>query len=170
MGFVFVLGGARSGKSALAVRLGGESGLPVTFIATATAGDAEMADRIGRHRDSRPSGWTTVEAPLELAAAVDAAAPDDFLIIDCLTLWVSNLMGAGHSAGACLHMTDEVSSALMRRRGVVVSNEVGMGIVPDNELGRAFRDLLGTVNRCFAERAETAVLLVAGRTLELGRQ
>ncbi|HET7418860.1 MAG TPA: bifunctional adenosylcobinamide kinase/adenosylcobinamide-phosphate guanylyltransferase [Candidatus Dormibacteraeota bacterium] len=167
MGFVLVLGGARSGKSDLAMRLGTESGRDVTFIATATPGDAEMAGRIERHQAARPSGWSTVEAPLDLAAALHRAPATDFVIVDCLTLWVSNLLGEGSSAEQVLGLGSEAARAMSQHDGAVVSNEVGLGIVPANEMARAYRDVLGGVNAIFAETAERAVLMVAGRALEL---
>jgi len=167
MGFVFILGGARSGKSDLAYRLGRESGRAVTCIATATAEDAEMAARIERHRMARPQAWSTVEEPLDLKAAVQATAGDSFLIIDCLTLWVSNLLGAGRDGEEICTLASAVAAELSQREGVAVSNEVGLGIVPASELARSFRDTLGRVNVAFAERAERSLLLVAGRALEL---
>jgi len=167
MGFVLVLGGARSGKSDMAQRLGVESARPVTFIATATPGDAEMALRIERHRLSRPSHWTTLEAPLDLCAAVSGAAVDDFVIVDCLTLWVSNLLGAGRAPVEIIALAEDAARAVARRDGVVVTNEVGLGVVPANELARTFRDALGAVNKIFAGCSERALLMVAGRTLEL---
>lgn len=167
MGFVLILGGARSGKSRLADGLGRESGVPVTLIATATAGDGEMAERIRRHRDSRPSEWSTVEEPLELRSALGAIPDDDFVIVDCLTLWVSNLLGAGRGRQAIQGAAVDAAAALAMRRGAVVTNEVGLGIVPATELARTFRDVLGAVNATFADRAERSVLMVAGRALEL---
>jgi adenosyl cobinamide kinase/adenosyl cobinamide phosphate guanylyltransferase len=167
MGFVLLLGGARSGKSSLAVRLAADSGAPVTFIATAAPGDAEMADRIRVHREERPAGWTTIDAPIDLLAAISAEAPDKFLVVDCLTLWVSNLLGKGAGADEVKLGAGRVADSMARRRGVVVSNEVGLGIVPANDLARAFRDVLGSVNARFAERAERALFLVAGRAIEL---
>jgi adenosyl cobinamide kinase/adenosyl cobinamide phosphate guanylyltransferase len=167
MGFVLLLGGARSGKSALAVRLAVESGLPVTVIATATAGDEEMAERIRRHRASRPASWKTVEEPIDLMRAVRSVETGDFLVVDCLTLWVTNLLAAGHDEGEFEQLIEPVVRELSGRRGVVVSNEVGMGIVPVNELARRFRDVLGFVNTRFASGAERAVLMVAGRAVEL---
>jgi adenosylcobyric acid synthase len=167
MGFVLLLGGARSGKSALAARLALESGRPVTVVATATAGDEEMAGRIRRHRDSRPPSWKTVEEPIDVLGAIHGSPPGDFLVVDCLTLWVTNLLGAGHLPGEFAGLADPVVRELSGRRGVVVTNEVGMGIVPANELARSFRDLLGFVNTRFAEGAERAVLMVAGRAVEL---
>ncbi len=167
MGYLLLLGGARSGKSRLADRLGRQAEGSVTFIATATADDAEMALRIERHRSGRPAEWSTVEAPLEVQAAIDSAPERDFVIVDCLTLWVSNLMGAGRSSDSILALAGEAARTLAHRRGVVVTNEVGLGIVPGNELARAYRDLLGAVNVAFADCAERSLLMVAGRALEL---
>jgi adenosylcobinamide kinase/adenosylcobinamide-phosphate guanylyltransferase len=164
MSYLLLLGGARSGKSALAVEIARRWGGPVTFVATAGAGDEEMAVRIARHRAERPPAWRTVEEPLDLLGAVRDAPAGDLLVVDCLTLWVSNLLMRGAGAPAA-----EVAGALAGRGApaVVVSNEVGMGIVPDHPLGRVFRDALGAVNVTFAERADRAALLVAGRLLEL---
>jgi adenosyl cobinamide kinase/adenosyl cobinamide phosphate guanylyltransferase len=167
MGFVLLLGGARSGKSALATRLALESTLPVTVIATATAGDEEMAGRIRAHRDARPSAWKTIEEPIDLLGAIRSCAAGEFLVVDCLTLWVTNLLLAGHVPAEFGPLCDPIVRELGGRRGVVVTNEVGMGIVPANELARQFRDVLGFVNTRFAEGAERAVLMVAGRAVEL---
>jgi adenosyl cobinamide kinase/adenosyl cobinamide phosphate guanylyltransferase len=167
MPFVLLLGGARSGKSAMAERLALDSGTPVSFIATAEPGDHEMAARIARHRDQRPAAWRTVEAPLDLLAAIELTSSSDFLVVDCLTLWVSNLLESGKGAEEINVAAERVARELSGRRGVVVTNEVGLGIVPANELARAFRDVLGTVNATFAGSAERAILMVAGRALEL---
>jgi adenosyl cobinamide kinase/adenosyl cobinamide phosphate guanylyltransferase len=167
MGFVLILGGARSGKSRLADGLGRESRGPVTLIATATAEDGEMAERIRRHRDARAAEWSTVEVPLELRAAVRAAPDNDFIIVDCLTLWVSNLLGAGRGREAIQAAAADAARDLAMRRGAVVTNEVGLGIVPANQLARTFRDVLGAVNAAFADCAERSVLMVAGRAVEL---
>jgi adenosyl cobinamide kinase/adenosyl cobinamide phosphate guanylyltransferase len=167
MGFVLLLGGARSGKSSLAVRLAVDSAAPVTFIATAAPGDDEMADRIRAHRQERPAAWTTVDAPVDLLAAIRAAGPEEFLVLDCLTLWVSNQLGEGVASEEVKLAAGHVADEMAGRRGVVVSNEVGLGIVPANDLARAFRDVLGSVNARFAECAERALFLVAGRAIEL---
>jgi len=169
VGFLLLLGGARSGKSALAVELGRRWGGPVTLVATGEAGDEEMAARIARHRAERPPAWRTVEERAALLDAVTAAPPGDLVLVDCLTLWVSNLLLAGTDAGEVAGAAAEVAAALAARTApaVVVSNEVGMGIVPDHPLGRAYRDALGAVNAAFAARADRAALLVAGRLLEL---
>lgn len=167
MPFVLLLGGARSGKSAMAERLALDSGAPVAFIATAEPGDDEMAARIKRHRDQRPATWRTVESPLDLLAAVKSTSRGDFLVVDCLTLWVSNLLENGKDAAEILVASEHVAHELSHRQGVVVTNEVGLGIVPANELARVFRDVLGNVNARFAGLAERAILMVAGRALEL---
>lgn len=166
---ILLLGGARSGKSATAVRLASASGLPVTFVATGQPGDGEMAARIARHRAERPAGWVTVEAPLDLRAAVASADARGFLIVDCLTLWVSNLLGDGRLDEEVLNEAARVAGRLEGRRAVVVSNEVGLGVVPANLLGRRYRDLLGAVNSRFADAASRSLLMVAGLALELAR-
>ena len=165
--FTLLIGGARSGKSALAQRLAEQSGLHVTVIATAEPRDEKMKERIRRHRRDRPTAWRTVESPVDLAAAVSAAPDDDFLLIDCLTLWVSNLMERGTSEDAILDAGRHVAGLLAARHAVVVTNEVGLGVIPASELARRFEDVLGRVNATFAESAQRAVLMVAGRALDL---
>jgi adenosylcobinamide kinase / adenosylcobinamide-phosphate guanylyltransferase len=169
MPFVLLLGGARSGKSALAVGLAARSGSPVTLVATAMALDDEMAERIAQHRALRPASWTTVEEPIAVTQAVRAAAPDHFLVIDCLTLWVSNLLGSEYPDRVIVDAAAEVAQTLAARHAgaVVVSNEVGLGIVPVNPLARGFRDTLGRVNTTFAAAADRTVLVVAGRVAQL---
>ena len=169
MALVFLLGGARSGKSALAVRLAEGSGLPVTFLATAEARDDEMAERIARHRAARPAGWTTIEEPVDLVGALDRVPADSCLVVDCLSLWVSNVLERGEEA-----IEREASEAAARvaapeALSVAVSNEVGLGIVPASDLGRRYRDLLGRVNAVWAESAGEAALVVAGRLVPLAR-
>jgi adenosyl cobinamide kinase/adenosyl cobinamide phosphate guanylyltransferase len=163
---VVLLGGARSGKSALAVRLAGEA---ATLIATATAGDAEMEERIRRHRAERPAAWTTIEEPIDLAAALGSVGAGQAVVVDCLSLWVSNLMEAGRPDSAIEDEARAVAVAAAARGGltVAVSNEVGLGIVPVTPAGRRYRDVLGRANASWAIAAERALLVVAGRTLEL---
>lgn len=169
---VFVTGGARSGKSIAALEAARHSGRPVTFVATATAGDDEMANRIATHQAERPDGWATVEAPIELAGALTAADPDACVLIDCLSLWVSNLLMADAELTTpdLDRALDAVTEASRARPGptIVVSNEVGSGIVPDNPLARGYRDLLGRANQRLAGQADAAYLAVSGRLLELG--
>ena len=165
MTHVVLLGGARSGKSQLALRLAERAGAPVVFVATGEALDDEMADRIDRHRGERPPEWSTIEEPVELERALASVPDGATAIVDCLSLWVANLFES--------QPVDALSAAAARaaaeRRGltIAVTNEVGMGIVPDNALARAYRDALGRVNAQWAEAAGEAHLVVAGRTLSL---
>jgi len=169
MGFTFLLGGARSGKSTLAVRIAGGWGTPVTFVATAEAKDDEMASRIGRHRDERPAGWETLEAPRSLIDVLEKVEPERGLVLDCMSFWVANLVMGGAAAADVEGQAADAFALLAARigQGVVVSNEVGLGLVPDNELGRTFRDVLGRVNALAASRAEVAYLVVAGKVLAI---
>jgi adenosylcobinamide kinase/adenosylcobinamide-phosphate guanylyltransferase len=165
----FLLGGARSGKSALAVEFGRRHEGPVVFVATCTASDDDLAERIARHRSTRPD-WPTIEEPVELAGAVEKADRNALVIVDCLTLWVSNLMLRGDDEAAVTSAAGELAGALLDRRGpaVVVSNEVGLGVHPETELGRRYRDLLGRANQIVAAAADTTLFVVAGRALRLG--
>ena len=169
MSLVFLLGGARSGKSALAVRLAERSGLPVTFLATAEARDEEMAERIARHRAARPAGWTTIEEPIDLVGALDRVSAESCLVLDCLSLWVSNVLERGEEE--IERQAAEAAARVAAREplGVAVSNEVGLGIVPATDLGRRYRDLLGRVNAIWAEAASEAALVVAGRLVPLAQ-
>jgi adenosylcobinamide kinase/adenosylcobinamide-phosphate guanylyltransferase len=165
----FLLGGARSGKSALAVELAREWAGPVAFIATGEAGDDEMAERIRLHREERPDGWATLEVPLDLRQAVEKVPQESAIVLDCLSLWVSNLLGRGDEPAEVESESAAVAALAARRQAltVVVSNEVGLGVVPATELGRRFRDVLGRVNAGWAQEAEHAALVVAGRSLPL---
>lgn len=164
-----VTGGARAGKSRYAMSLIPPE-QPVTYIATAQALDADMRSRIARHQAERPRGWRTSETPIELAGAVLQAPPGDRLIVDCLTLWVSNLLLSAPSetdGSDPWYPAAEVRGlidALRTRRPpvVVVTNEVGLGIVPPTPLGRAYRDALGRVNQQLAEAADRVLFIVAG--------
>ena len=160
-----VLGGARSGKSRYAERL--VTGLPAPwlYVATAEALDDEMAERIAHHRARRDEGWTTVDAPRDLASAL-RSAPASAILIDCLTLWLTNVMLGG---GDVAREQDVLLDALGQARVpvVAVSNEVGLGIVPENALARAFRDAQGRLNAAVAERADRVVLMAAGLALPL---
>ena len=169
MALTVLLGGARSGKSRLAVRLAESSGRPVTFIATAEPRDAEMTDRIARHRTERPDTWSTREEPLDLEGALGAVPGGTTVIVDCLTIWVSNLVEGGQSDREVLNRARAAARVARDRAGAViaVSNEVGSGIVPMTALGRRFQDLLGEVNAAWVEAADRAGLMVAGRVLWL---
>jgi adenosylcobinamide kinase/adenosylcobinamide-phosphate guanylyltransferase len=168
MPLTVLIGGARSGKSALALRLaaGAEQ---VVFVATGEARDEEMAERIERHRLERPAGWRVVEEPVALREAIEAAPSAGYVVVDCLSLWVSNLLEAGWADAAVKTEAERTARAAADRPGatVVVSNEVGLGVVPATPLGRRYRDLLGRVNATFAAAADEALFVVAGRTLPL---
>jgi len=162
---LFVIGGARSGKSRYAQGRAEATGLSPLFIATAQAYDDEMRERIERHRADRGPQWRTVEAPVDLAGALRAHdAPDRVLLVDCLTLWVTNLMLGGQDVADA---TEDLARALNDARGAVilVANEVGLGIVPDNALARRFRDAAGIVNQKIAAVANEVQLLAAGLPL-----
>jgi len=165
MRVTFVVGGARSGKSAYAQAIieaaAVRAGRPPVMIATAEARDDEMAARIAAHRRERGAAWRTVETPLDLAAAVRALAPEEAAAVDCLTLWLSNLIFAERDVDAA---TDELLLALRETRAevVLVSNEVGMSLVPENALARAFRDAAGRLNRRVAEQADHVLVMFCG--------
>ncbi|MBK5196902.1 MAG: bifunctional adenosylcobinamide kinase/adenosylcobinamide-phosphate guanylyltransferase [Methyloceanibacter sp.] len=156
-----VLGGARSGKSRYAEGLIAALPPPWVYVATAEAQDAEMAERIAAHRARRAPGWQTIEAPHDLAGAFGSAPVEAPVLVDCLTLWLSNLMLAEADMD---NKIAALEAALAGHGGevVLVANEVGSGIVPDNALARRFRDLQGTLNQRIAGRAGRVVLMVAG--------
>ena len=170
MPLVLLIGGARSGKSTLALELASGQSAQVVFLATAEAGDAEMGERIERHRLERPTHWQTIEEPLHLRQTIESVDRDSCLIVDCLTLWVANALEP-HGEWAVEAEAATCAGLAAARAGltIAVTNEVGLGIVPDSALGRTYRDLLGRVNASFAEAAEEALLVVAGRTLTLDR-
>jgi len=164
-----LVGGVRSGKSTLALRLAERAGGPVVFVATAERIDADMDDRIDRHRAERPATWTTIEEPLDIAGALSALDADATVVVDCLTVWMANLL---HHVGSQPEREQHVVAlveALRHRRGttIVVTNEVGMGVHPETELGRQYRDELGRANQWVASVADEVLLCVAGRTLRL---
>jgi adenosylcobinamide kinase/adenosylcobinamide-phosphate guanylyltransferase len=164
-----VLGGARSGKSSFAERMIADSNLARVYLATATADDGEMQDRITHHRNRRGPDWTTVEEPLALIDALtQVSRPGSAILVDCLTLWLSNLMLAGRDP-------DVETKRLTRFLGVaanpvvLVSNEVGLGIVPESRLGRDFRDAQGRLNQAVASVVSNVVFVAAGLPLWLKR-
>lgn len=195
---VLILGGARSGKSTFAVRLAETSGRSVTFIATATASDDEMRDRIVRHQSSRPADWLTIEEPLDLAGAVLRASEEtDVLLLDCITLWLGNVIGTmsqgdkdsgneereeqekdtvAFQAALTKAAVDGVERLLAVVTGLpegktllIVSNEVGLGIVPAYIQGRVYRDVLGIVNQQLAFAANRVYLMIAGLAVDIKR-
>jgi adenosylcobinamide kinase/adenosylcobinamide-phosphate guanylyltransferase len=164
-----ILGGMKSGKSRYAETLATDSGLPVTVIATATAEDDAMRQRIARHRMNRPAHWTVVEEPIALARTLgDHAAEHHCIIVDCLTLWLTNLLcqtdaaALGRECDALLQLLEELPGLIL-----LVSNEVNMGIIPLGELNRRFCDEAGRLHQNLARRCERVVLLVAGLPLAL---
>jgi len=159
---VLVLGGARSGKSAYAQDLAEAAAPERLYLATAEAGDAEMAARIARHKAGRGPGWSTREEPLELAGALAVEArPGRAVLVDCLTLWLSNLMLSGRDVEAEIGRLAQAIGALAGP-AVFVSNEVGLGIVPEMKLGREFRDWQGRANREAAKACDAVVFVAAG--------
>jgi adenosylcobinamide kinase/adenosylcobinamide-phosphate guanylyltransferase len=188
---ILILGGARSGKSAFAERLAARSGKTVAFVATATDSDEEMRERIARHRASRPQEWHTIEEPLDLAKAVRRAYQlTDVAILDCMTLWLGNMLlqeQGEHEIDdqgqeelhfmnstfdeRCLQHIDALLAVLQSaEKGktlIVVSNEVGLGIVPAYPLGRVYRDTLGYVNQRLAQDADRVYLMVAGMAVDI---
>jgi len=186
---VLISGGARSGKSTFAERLAIKSGRSVAFIATATAGDEEMRERIARHRAARPATWHTIEEPLDLAGAVlQASKLADVLLLDCITLWLNNLfaqaMGQHESEegqyttgklydDAALQQIEKLLTVVRSlepgKALLIVTNEVGLGIVPAYALGRLYRDTLGYVNQRLAQAADRVYFMIAGMGIDLKR-
>ncbi|WP_088183429.1 bifunctional adenosylcobinamide kinase/adenosylcobinamide-phosphate guanylyltransferase [Sphingobium sp. Z007] len=162
-----VLGGARSGKSRFAQTQAEALPGELVYIATAQAFDAEMGDRIARHRAVRGPRWRTVDAPLALAAAILAESrPGNVILVDCLTLWASNLLLGEQDAAAAL---SELTTAIAQAPGkvILVTNEVGLGIVPDNALARRFRDIAGDINQAMAACVDSAIFIAAGLPMVL---
>ena len=171
MSLTLLIGGARSGKSSLAVDIGHRhqaAGVAVTYIATAPVLDDDMAVRVERHRDERPAQWSTIEEEVDLVGALSRVG-SGLAIVDCLTLWTSNLMWRDVSDDEIRSRSAEaVATASARTEPtVVITNEVGLGIHPETELGRRYRDVLGWVNQAWAEAADPALLLVAGQAVPL---
>jgi adenosyl cobinamide kinase/adenosyl cobinamide phosphate guanylyltransferase len=166
MSLVFLLGGARSGKSALAVELARRGREPVIVLATAEARDEEMAERIREHREARPADWEVVEEPVELLAALRRLDDRATIVVDCLSLWVANMLDRGSDVEQQAH---DAAALAADREGltIAVSNEVGLGIVPASALARRYRDVLGRVNATWAAAADEAAFVVAGRALRL---
>ncbi|MCS7282444.1 MAG: bifunctional adenosylcobinamide kinase/adenosylcobinamide-phosphate guanylyltransferase [Anaerolineae bacterium] len=172
---IFILGGARSGKSAYAQQLAARMGERVLFVATATAGDEEMAERIARHRAARPAHWRTLEVPTNVGEALREQIGDaQVVLLDCLSLWVANLMGEGESpadkieAQVQAELEDLLAAYEAHQASlIVVSNEVGMGLVPVYPLGRLYRDVLGRANQWIAAQADQVILMVAGLPVQI---
>ena len=171
MPLTFLIGGARSGKSSLAVDIGHRhhaAGIPVTYIATAPVIDDDMANRVQRHREERPPEWSTIEEEIDLLGAL-AKVESGLVIVDCLTLWTSNLMWRDLTDAEIRRHSEDAAVAAAERADptVVISNEVGLGIHPETDLGRRYRDVLGWVNQTWASAADPALFLVAGQAVPL---
>jgi adenosylcobinamide kinase / adenosylcobinamide-phosphate guanylyltransferase len=165
---VLVLGGARSGKTAFSERLALGAGIKPAYLATAEALDSEMRDRIESHRRQREGRFGTIEEPLRLPEALEAAAhTHDAILVDCITLWLSNLLGAGRNVADAVEQLATVLASIDDARVIFVSNEVGLGIVPDNPLARTFRDLAGSTHQRLAEICTDVYFVVAGLPLTL---
>jgi adenosyl cobinamide kinase/adenosyl cobinamide phosphate guanylyltransferase len=165
-----LLGGVRSGKSALALELARRAGSAVTYVATCPRldGDVELSARIARHRAERPDSWVTIEEEVDVAGAL-AQVPTPTVILDCLTTWVSNVLLRGLAPDAVLAATEDALATIRRRHldVIAVTNEVGSGIIPADPLSRTYGDLLGRVNQRWSGAADRALLLVAGRAVAL---
>ena len=162
---IFITGGARSGKSRHAVELAKQSAGQVSFVATCLPKDDEMKARVEKHRESRPADWQTIEQEMEVAPAIKKLSEDrSAVIVDCITMLVSNLLLAGKTEEQILTEIQAIAESLraLKATTIVVSNEVGSGIVPDSELGRNFRDVAGKANQVLAEDADEAYLMVSG--------
>lgn len=168
MGHVLVLGGARSGKTGFAERLTMRAGSRPVYLATAQALDDEMRERVRAHREQRGPEFATIEEPLELSRAIaEASKTHDAILVDCLTLWITNLIMAEENVAAAV---DELLATLVETQGsrvILVSNEVGLGIVPDSAMARMFRDLAGSAHQRVAEICDDAYFVVAGLPMVL---
>lgn len=171
MALTVLIGGARSGKSSLAVRRAAALGRPVVFVATAEPLDPEFEQRIARHQQERPADWRLVEEPLALEEVLLGVPDDATVVVDCLSLLVANLIGREDAEDEIVASAQRASRLATKRAGatLVVTNEVGMAIVPANALARRYRDVLGRVNATWAAAAGETLLVVAGRTLPLSR-
>ena len=169
-GTVFITGGARSGKSRLAEDLAQKRGAPLVYIATGLAGDGEMAERIDRHRARRGPAWRTVEEPLDLAEAISAAEGTcTAILVDCITLWLTNLLLKYDDASTVMKEVERLALLLpaLKTPLILVSSEVGLGIVPENRLARTFRDLAGEANELLAGAADEVYVMFSGLPLKL---
>jgi adenosylcobinamide kinase/adenosylcobinamide-phosphate guanylyltransferase len=160
---VLVLGGARSGKTGFAERLAISSGTSPVYLATAEALDAEMAERVATHRRTREGRFATIEEPIELSIAIiKASKSHDVILVDCLTLWITNLLIGGHDVAALVDELGETLALVSQAKVILVSNEVGLGIVPDNAMARNFRDLAGSAHQRLAEICAEVYFVAAG--------
>jgi adenosylcobinamide kinase/adenosylcobinamide-phosphate guanylyltransferase len=167
-GHVLVLGGARSGKTAFAERLAMHAGERPAYLATAEALDGEMRERVQTHQRQRHGRFATIEEPVRLSQTLlSAARSHDVILVDCLTLWITNLLGANQDVAAAVEDLTGVLLELEGVRVILVSNEVGLGIVPDNPMARSFRDLAGSAHQRLAEICEEVHFVIAGLPMTL---
>jgi adenosylcobinamide kinase / adenosylcobinamide-phosphate guanylyltransferase len=165
-GHVLVIGGARSGKTGYAERLAMRMGSKPVYLATATALDGEMRERVSTHQAQRSGRFTTVEEPVDVPAAiVTAAKGNDVILMDCVTLWITNLLEANMDVAAAVEELYGVLNDVDAARVILVSNEVGLGVVPDNPLGRSFRDIAGAAHQRLAEICDDVYFIAAGLPL-----
>jgi adenosylcobinamide kinase / adenosylcobinamide-phosphate guanylyltransferase len=165
---ILVLGGARSGKTSFAERLAMRIGQSPCYLATAEALDQEMRERVATHRRQRQGRFATIEEPIEVTnAIIRASKTHDVVLVDCLTLWITNLLGAGADIAGLIDELGAALAELKRTRVILVSNEVGLGIVPDNPLARNFRDLAGAAHQRMGEICADVYFVVAGLPLTL---
>jgi len=166
MSIIFISGGARSGKSSLAVQIAMKSNGKVAFIATAQAGDDEMERRILMHKKERPENWDTIEEPINVDSAIDMAKGNDILIIDCITLFISNMLCTDEEFNVSwvFEKIEKLVDSAKKFKGtvIIISNEVGMGIVPENKLARDFRDIAGKANQMIAQSADQVYICFSG--------
>jgi len=167
---VFITGAVRSGKSSLALKLAKASCKQVVFLATCKPQDAEMKKRVHKHKQSRPKTWKTIEEDINVPALIRKFKTEkELIILDCLTLWVSNLLCSGCKEKEILKKIDDLLSALKKTKAtvIIVSNEVGWGIVPDNEMARIFRDIMGIAHQKVAKISDEVYLVVSGMMLKM---
>jgi adenosylcobinamide kinase/adenosylcobinamide-phosphate guanylyltransferase len=167
---IFITGGARSGKSRFAEELARQFSEPKAYLATAQALDEEMAERIRRHRENRPGGWHTLEEPIKVTDCIEEGGDRfNLILLDCLTLWVSNLMMAGWDEAKILEEGNRLLDACRQAKGslILVGNEVGMGIVPENAQARLFRDLSGFIQQKVAREADEVYFMVSGLPVKI---
>ena len=167
---IFLLGGARSGKSQFAIKLAKKDARKVAFIATCVGLDREMEKRISLHKKNRPSNWQTFEAPKDIALLLKKIGPKfEIIIIDCLTLLVSDLLLKGLREEAIENKINKILAALkkIKAKSIIVSNEVGLGIVPKNKLARDFRDIAGRTNQIVAEKSDEVFFMLAGISIKI---
>ena len=166
---VFITGPVRSGKSNFAVKLAKQWGKEVVFLATCRPADNEMHKRVKKHKKNRPKEWKIIEEEIDISSIIKNYRKDSLIIIDCITLWISNLLLSGLKEKKIMKKINEFIDMLKKAKSsiIIVSNEVGWGIVPDNELARFFRDIIGIVHQKISKLSDEAYLVISGITLKI---